>query len=311
MLVVFAGLPGTGKTTLARRLSESLGSVYLRIDAIEHAIRTADSPGHEVGDVGYRVGYAMAQASLCAGRIVVADSVNPVQESRDAWCAAASECGVKVVEIEVICSDPMEHRRRVERRVADIPGFVLPTWEAVTAREYHPWTRERLVVDTAGRAVEQCLSELIERLDGHPDCSELTTSDSAKLSFGAFAIILDGKARVLLSHRIDRDAWNLPGGRVEPEETPREAVVREVEEETGLKVRVDQLLGVYAVPSNQDLVFSFSCACVGGLLRVSNEADAHQWFDPADIPVSTLPRHAERIADAYSGRRGAFLRVQT
>lgn len=164
MLVVFAGLPGSGKTTLARRLSESLGAIYLRIDSIEHAIRTANGPAYEVGDVGYRVGYAVARDNLLAGRTVVADAVNPVPESRDAWRAVASECGVDIVEVEVICSDPTEHQRRVESRDADLSGFVLPTWEAVAVREYHAWNRDRVVVDTAGRTVEQSLGELIARL---------------------------------------------------------------------------------------------------------------------------------------------------
>lgn len=165
MLVVFAGLPGSGKTTLARRSSGLLGAIYVRIDSIEHAIRTANGQSFDVGDVGYRVGYALARDNLGAGRWVVADSVNPVLESREAWRAVGSDCRVKVVEIEVICSDPMEHRRRVELREADIEGFVLPTWEAVAAREYHAWNRDRLVVDTAGRTVEETVAELIARLD--------------------------------------------------------------------------------------------------------------------------------------------------
>ena len=55
---------------------------------------------------------------------------------------------------------------------------------------------------------------------------------------GAFAVIFDAEANVLLCHRTDRDAWNLPGGKVEAGEAPWEAAVREVHEEIGLHVRV-------------------------------------------------------------------------
>ena len=168
MLVVFAGLPGSGKTALARRLAESCSAVYVRIDSIEQAIRSAREPAFEIGDAGYRVGYAIARDNLRAGRAVVADSVNPVRESRDAWRAVGSDCGVKVVEIEVICSDPTKHKRRVQSRVSDIPGLVLPTWDALLAREYYPWNRGRVVVDTAGRTVEPCLGELISRVELRP-----------------------------------------------------------------------------------------------------------------------------------------------
>jgi len=164
VLIVFAGLPASGKTTLARRLSEARGAVLVRIDSIEQAIR-ANGPMFEMGDLGYRVGYAIARDNLRAGRTVVADSVNPVRESRDAWRAVGEDCGVHVVEIEVICSDPTEHKRRVQSRDSDISGLVMPTWEAVLAREYHPWNRDRVVVDTAGRTVEQSLGELISRID--------------------------------------------------------------------------------------------------------------------------------------------------
>ena len=165
MLIVFAGLPGTGKTALARRLSDARGAVYVRIDSIEQAIRSANGPMFEIGDCGYRVGYAIARDNLRAGRSVVADSVNPVRASRDAWRAVGEDCGVSVVEIEVVCSDPTEHKRRVQSRDSDISGLVMPTWAAVLAREYHPWNRDRVVVDTAGCTVEQSLGELISRVD--------------------------------------------------------------------------------------------------------------------------------------------------
>ena len=53
---------------------------YVRIDSIEHAIRNAHGPAGELGDLGYRVGYAIAQDNLRAGRSVVADSENPILE---------------------------------------------------------------------------------------------------------------------------------------------------------------------------------------------------------------------------------------
>lgn len=165
MLVAFAGLPGSGKTTLARGLAETWGAVYVRIDSIEQAICGDRGSGFEIGDVGYRVGYAIARDNLRAGRSVVADSVNPVRESRDAWHAVGEDCGVNVVEIEVVCSDPIEHKLRVQSRVSDVAGSVLSTWEAVLAREYHPWNRDHVVVDTAGRTVEQSLGELLSRID--------------------------------------------------------------------------------------------------------------------------------------------------
>jgi 8-oxo-dGTP diphosphatase len=119
---------------------------------------------------------------------------------------------------------------------------------------------------------------------------------------GAFAVIFDSDASVLLCHRTDRDAWNPPGGRVEPGETPQEAVVREVLEEVGLRVRVERLLGVHPVPAKDDLVFTFVCVPVGGVLSTSSEADQVAWFARANLPANTLPRHVERIEEAYEGR---------
>ncbi len=73
--------------------------------------------------------------------------------TRDAWRDAAVRAGVPCVEVEVVCSDPVEHRRRVDSRSVDIPDLPLPGWEQIVEREYEPWHRERAVVDTAGRRV--------------------------------------------------------------------------------------------------------------------------------------------------------------
>lgn len=120
MLIVFGGLPGSGKTTLSRALAIRRAALYLRIDTIEQAIRDAGVPASEIGAAGYAVANALTEANLAMGRTVVADAVNPVAESRDAWRAMAIRTATRIVEIEVICSDRHEHRRRVEGRKPDI-----------------------------------------------------------------------------------------------------------------------------------------------------------------------------------------------
>jgi 8-oxo-dGTP diphosphatase len=115
---------------------------------------------------------------------------------------------------------------------------------------------------------------------------------------GAFAIIFDPHGKVLLCHRRDMDAWNLPGGGVAPDELPSDGVVREVMEETGLEVEIERLAGIYLKPKHPELVFSFICKVVGGEMGPSDEADQLQYFAPSELPINTSPKQAERIADA-------------
>jgi predicted kinase len=160
--IIFGGLPGTGKSTLALGLARRLDAVYLRIDTIEQAILAAEGHVGAVGESGYLVGYAVAVDNLRLGHTVVSDSVNPLQITRVAWRNVATRLGVTPVEVEVVCSDRLEHRRRVETRTADIPGHRLPTWQDVMARDFEPWAGEHIRIDTAGRSVEQSLAALQE-----------------------------------------------------------------------------------------------------------------------------------------------------
>ena len=154
MLVAFGGLPGVGKTTIARELARRLGAVYLRIDTIEYPIRESRVLQGSVGGTGYEVAYAVADDNLRLGLIVVADSVNPLPITRNAWRDVARRTDVSIVEVEVTCSDAAEHRRRVEGRGSDFPGWTL-TWQEVVDRDYRPWDRERIVIDTAAAGMEE------------------------------------------------------------------------------------------------------------------------------------------------------------
>ena len=160
MLIVFGGLPGTGKTTLARLIAKEQRATYLRIDTIEQAIRASGMLAGEVGPAGYLAAYALAETNLVLGQVVVADSVNPLAITREAWRRAAANASVPCIEIEVMCSDLAEHRRRVETRETDVSGLRLPTWEDVQRRDYEPWDGPRLVADTASRTVADIAAEL-------------------------------------------------------------------------------------------------------------------------------------------------------
>ncbi|MGH3439217.1 MAG: AAA family ATPase [Sciscionella sp.] len=159
VLVSIGGLPATGKTTVARALACALRATYVRIDGIEAAIGRAEgrferTNGWELPP-GYLVGYDVATEQLRNGLDVVAESVNPLRASRDAWREAGRSAGARVVEVEIVCSDVDEHRRRAEERVLDVAGLGKPTWGQITTRDYAPWQRDRVVVDTAMFSVEE------------------------------------------------------------------------------------------------------------------------------------------------------------
>ncbi|MEW6340902.1 MAG: AAA family ATPase [Paraburkholderia sp.] len=164
MLIAFGGLPGTGKTTVAQALARKLAAVYLRIDTLEQAFIASGNGKTDIGPAGYLAGYAVARDNLRLGLTVVADSVNSLHITRRAWRNIALEAGVRILEIELICSDATTHRLRVEGRRADIPGHTLPTWKNVLDRQYDPWEAEHLVVDTANVSVEQAVETIMRQL---------------------------------------------------------------------------------------------------------------------------------------------------
>jgi predicted kinase len=130
-----------------------LGAAFVRIDTIEAAIARAEGCFEGTNDwevpPGYLVGYEVTADQLRNGLDVAAESVNLSRASRDAWRATGLDAGAHVVEVEVVCSDTTEHRRRTEERVLDVPGLTRPTWAEIRGREYDSWDRDPLVVDTA------------------------------------------------------------------------------------------------------------------------------------------------------------------
>ena len=164
-LIAFGGLPGTGKTTIARELARQLKAVYLRIDTLEHSLAACGAVVlTDLGPSGYLAAAALATDNLNNGLAVIVDSVNPFAVTRDIWRRAAAEAGAECFGIEVICSDLPEHRRRVEERLPDALGIAPPTWREVEEREYYPWLDVELRLDTAILTPEEAVELALQKV---------------------------------------------------------------------------------------------------------------------------------------------------
>ncbi|HEX2188361.1 MAG TPA: NUDIX domain-containing protein [Longimicrobiaceae bacterium] len=112
---------------------------------------------------------------------------------------------------------------------------------------------------------------------------------------GVAAVVRDAHGAVLVHRRSDDGRWSLPAGAVEPGESPAQAVVREVREETGLVTVPERVLGVFGgegfrhtYPNGDEVEYTvvvFACRVVGGeLAALDGEALELRWFPPEAMP---------------------------
>lgn len=149
-LIVFAGLTGVGKSAVADRVSAVRRWPILSVDPIEDALASVGyDESFTRGLAGYVVAARVARHLLGLGQTVVVEAVNAEPEGRATWHDLAAAVGVETEWVQVVCSDPSLHRRRLEHRTSAHPGLAEPSWDAVTARAtgFDGWDDERLVVD--------------------------------------------------------------------------------------------------------------------------------------------------------------------
>ncbi len=162
-IIILSGLPGSGKTTLARLLAQKTGALHLRIDSIEQAL--IRSGIEKVGPAGYMAAYEVAKDHLNNGGCVIADSVNPIEITRRSWRMTAETCEAAVCEILIVCSDPSLHRHRLQSRKADIPGHILPAWEDVIDLIFEPWIPDIHTIDMAFMEPERAARQAVKFLE--------------------------------------------------------------------------------------------------------------------------------------------------
>jgi predicted kinase len=164
-LVVVCGLPGVGKSTIGTALARQTRTPYLRVDEIEQAIVGTTTLSHPVGVVGYAVAHGLAVEQLRLGLDVIVECVNSVEVARDGWVVAARSVSARLVEVEVVCADPVEHRRRIETRATDVEGLVKPTWDEVRARPFEAWVRDHLIVDSSSLSVVAAVERIMAAVE--------------------------------------------------------------------------------------------------------------------------------------------------
>ncbi|HEX2618767.1 MAG TPA: NUDIX hydrolase [Phototrophicaceae bacterium] len=131
------------------------------------------------------------------------------------------------------------------------------------------------------------------------------------------AIIFNDAGEVLLQLRSDNHLWALPGGAIEPGEEPAEAAIREVWEETGLKVIPERISGVYGGDNNFThypngdevaiIAITFVCRVVGGALQIDDDETLElRYFKVDDLPENIMSRHQIRIRHAAASSEVFF-----
>ncbi|RPI92731.1 MAG: ATP-binding protein [Chloroflexi bacterium] len=152
-LIIFSGLPGTGKSKLAETLGKDLLIPVFAKDWLEATLLQSGlkpvTKDKSLGSAGYELLTTLAERQLMLGQSVVLDSVAGSKTIRRAWSQLSEQYGAERRVIECICSDESLHRARLKDRKRNIPGWHELEWSEVErVRQYYcPWAGERLVLD--------------------------------------------------------------------------------------------------------------------------------------------------------------------
>jgi len=166
-LIVFGGVPGSGKSAVSERVGAALGITVFALDWLLGAL-TPFGMRHrqDLVGVGGELLTTLAYRELAAGRSAILDTTSEDPPERARWASLATAAGAAFVPVVCACSDEALHRERVEGRVRGIPGWAdAGDWANASARRaaFPPWP-EALSVDTA-RPLDECVAKVLDRID--------------------------------------------------------------------------------------------------------------------------------------------------
>lgn len=124
--------------------------------------------------------------------------------------------------------------------------------------------------------------------------------DTPKHSVSVAGIVVNDAGQVLVIRRRDNGHWEPPGGVLELGESFEDGVRREILEETGIPVEVQQLTGVYKNMSRSVVALVFRCLPLAEHPGASDEAVSVRWTDPNEISSLMTPAYAVRVTDALT-----------
>jgi len=165
--ILFSGLPGTGKSTLAEAVGRELGIPVFAKDWLEGSLLNSNvisnDKKNDLGWSGYNLLTTLAERQLMLGQSVILDSVASTESIRREWKRLSSRYNPDWRVIECICSDIALHRERLKGRQRGIPGWHELQWSEVErVRSYYaPWDDDRLVLDMV-RPYDENLSAALE-----------------------------------------------------------------------------------------------------------------------------------------------------
>lgn len=175
-LIIFTGLPGTGKSSLAEAVGQALGVPVFAKDWLEATLsrcRVQPDPTTSggLGFVGYELLTTLAERQLRLGQSAILDSVASTVSIRQQWRELATQYAARWRVVECVCGDTAVHQARLHHRQRGIPGWHELTWAAVerVSAYYAPWTEPRLILDALTPLPDNLAQAMTYLLAAEPD----------------------------------------------------------------------------------------------------------------------------------------------